>query len=151
MTNVAASVPLIKVSPSVGSQLHVGKFSTPHLNDANTVSLTYTRVAGKFNIGRTPSDHDLMAQTVYGDPDRTTFPSVQEFAEKALTNVNARALLATTLGTYVVPAGALVAGVIIDQVAETIEILFSTTTQTQVGPIIAIVDLSDETTIHFAE
>ena len=136
---------------AAGSHLHIGKFSTPHVNDANTITLHYERIGGKFKIGRTSTDTDLMAQTVYGDPDRTTFPSVQQFAEKALGNTAARSLLATTSGAYVAPAASSVAAIIIDQVSEQIEVMFSTTTQVQTGPIMAIIDLSDESVIHFAE
>lgn len=150
-TNVAASVATIKLAPGPGSHLHVGKFSTVHSNDVNTVVLYYERVGGKFKIGRNSTDTNLLAQTVYGDPDRTTFPSIQQFCEKALTNSAARALLGTTTAGYTAPASSLVAAIVVDQIQEQIEVMFSTTVQTQTGPIVAILDLSDETVIHFGE
>ena len=134
-----------------GNFIHVGKIQSAGLSlEANdVVALYYEKVGSGFKIGRTSTDTDLTAQIAYGSPDRTTFPSIQQFAEKMLTNTAGRTHLETTDGSYA-PTGSLRA-IVIEQPTESIWCVFSATAQTDDIDVIAVVDLDDATDVHFGE
>jgi len=122
---------------------------TAETNDV--LALSYVKVGSGFKIGRVPGETDstLLAETAYGVPGRTTFPSIQAFAEKTLPNQELRDLLETSEGAWT-PTGNLV-GIAIKQSTQEIFCIFSATAQDSVVEFLAVVDLDDISDIHFGE